>query len=91
MQRSISQDKAPDAASWVNKADDFARRQPTKAVASAAGVGFLINFLPIGTLVGGLFAVGFALIRPALLCLGLLRAFEFLRTQSPTQTNYERI
>jgi hypothetical protein len=85
MQRSISQQTPPRAASWLDKADDSARRHPTKAVAYAAGLGFFLNLLPIGAILGGLVAISFALLRPALLFLGLFKAFEFLRAKSTTQ------
>lgn len=66
----------------MTKADDFARHEPTKAIFSAAGIGFVINLLPIGAIVGGLVAAAFALARPVLLFLGRLKAFEFFRAQS---------
>ena len=69
-------------ASWLRKADDYARHEPTKAVVSAAGAGFLINLLPIGAIVGALAGVAFAMARPALLFLGLMKAYELLRTKS---------
>lgn len=72
-------------ASWLGNADDYARHEPTKAVFAAAGAGFLINLLPIGAIVGALAAVAFAMSRPALLFLGLLKAYEFLRTKPTTQ------
>ena len=71
--------------SWLGKADDYARHEPTKAIVAAAGAGFLINLLPIGAIVGALAAVAFALARPALLFLGLLKAYEFLRTKPTNQ------
>ncbi len=67
---------------WLNKADDFARDEPTKAMVSAFGAGFLINLLPIGALIGGLVALAFSLARPALLFFGLLKAVEFVNTKS---------
>ena len=89
MHRSHRHNRPPHAASWLDKADDFTRRQPTKAVASAAGLGFLLHLLPIGAIASGLISLGFALLRPALLFLGLLRAFEFLRPQSTHQSTYQ--
>ena len=74
--------QAAPSASWLKKADDYARHDPTKAVLSAAGAGFVLNLLPIGAIVGGLAAVAFALARPLLLFLGLLKAVEFLRAKS---------
>lgn len=76
----------PDTASWLNKADDFARPQPTKAVLSASSVGFILNLLPISAIVGALAAAAFALARPVLLFLGLLKAVEPLRGKSTNQT-----
>ncbi len=76
--------RKPDA-SWLGITDDYARREPTKAIVAAAGAGFLINLLPIGAIVGALAAVAFALARPALLFLGLLKAYEFLRTKPTNQ------
>ncbi len=69
--------------SWLRHADAFARREPAKAVASAFGAGFLINLLPISAIVGALAAIAFTLVRPALLFLGLLKAWELC----PEKTN----
>lgn len=60
------------ADTWFDQAGAYARREPAKAVVSAFGAGFLINMLPLGTLV----AVAFALARPVLLVLGLLKVWE---------------
>lgn len=68
---------------WLGEADEFARREPAKAVASAFGAGFLINLLPLGAVVGTLVAVAFALMRPVLLFLGLMKAFELTRAKFP--------
>lgn len=65
-----------DDSSWLHQADAFARREPAKAVASAFGIGFLINLLPIAAIVGALAAIAFALVRPALLFFGLLKVWE---------------
>ena len=85
MQRSHPQDAPPDAPSWLNKVDDFTRRQPTKAVASAGSRLLIVIFYRFGAIVGGLVSVSFALIRPALLFFGLVKAFEFLRPKSTHQ------
>lgn len=83
MELKTSQPKpAQSGASWLKKADDYARHEPTKAVVSAAGAGFLINLLPIGAIVGALAGVAFAMARPVLLFLGLMKAYELLRTKT---------
>ena len=61
---------------WVAQAEEFARKEPGKAVASAVGAGFLLNVLPVRAILGALGTVAFVLVRPALLFLGLLKAWE---------------
>ncbi|MDB6138166.1 MAG: hypothetical protein JWO94_1238 [Verrucomicrobiaceae bacterium] len=56
--------------------EDFARREPTKAVAAAFGVGLLINLLPTRLVIGAATAVGATLLRPTLLTLGVTKALE---------------
>lgn len=63
------------------KAEDFARTEPTKAVVSAFGAGLLIHLLPIGKIVVGLSAVALTLVRPFLLVLGVIKAYEVSRQQ----------
>jgi len=61
---------------WLDEAEAFARRDPAKAVASAVGAGFLLHLLPVRAILGALAAVAFALARPVLLFLGLLKLSE---------------
>ena len=63
-------------ATWLNQAETFARREPTKAVVSAVGAGFLLNLLPTRAILGAVAAVVFAVARPALLFLGMLKFWE---------------
>jgi len=64
--------------------DEFARQEPTKAVVSAFSIGLLLNFLPIGIIVGAVASLVFALARPILLFLGLLRVCDFYQNRKPT-------
>ena len=73
--------------SWLNHAEAFARREPTKAVVSAFGAGFLINLLPIGAIAGALVAIAFTLVRPALLFFGLLKAWELCPAKNNPSSN----
>lgn len=59
-----------------NCAEDYARRKPTQAVATAFGAGFLLTVLPVGAIVACLVAIAMTLVRPALLFLGLVKACE---------------
>ena len=57
----------------------LARREPTKALAGAVCAGLVLNFLPKRLLVG----TAAALLRPALLTFGLIKALEMFRTNKP--------
>lgn len=72
---------------YLSKTDEFARQQPTKAALSAFGVGFLINLLPIGMIVGALVSIVFAMARPALLFLGLMKACDLYQAKNNPQSN----
>lgn len=52
------------------------RREPTKTVTAALGVGFLLGLLPLRTVTLGLFKVTTTLVSPALLLLGLRKACD---------------
>ncbi len=62
---------------WPNQ---YIADRPTKAAATAAGVGFLMTFLPLGKIVGMLIDVAFALVRPLLLCFGLAKVVDYCRS-----------
>lgn len=55
---------------------DYARREPVKAAAAAFGAGVMINLLPTRWLVASVSVVGGALLRPALLSLGVIKSLE---------------
>ena len=73
----------------MQRADEFARREPAKAVVSAFGAGFLLNLLPLGAIASALVGIAFSFTRPALLFLGLLKACECCRTNHPATTRHE--
>ena len=66
----------------LGRADEYARREPVKAVACAFGAGFLVNLLPIGAIVGSLTGIVFMMLRPILLFLGLMKACELWKPRS---------
>jgi hypothetical protein len=78
----ISTIEKPPIDRWLDQADDYARREPIKAVACAFGAGFFANLLPIGTIVGALTGVAFLMLRPFLLFLGLMKACELWKARS---------
>lgn len=85
------QTKTPPPAieSIMQRADDFARREPAKAVVSGFGAGFLLNLLPLRAIASALVAIAFSCLRPALLFLGLMKACEFCRTNKTHTDRHE--
>ncbi len=60
----------------LHDAENFVRRDPAKAIATAFGAGLLLNLVPPRMIVGAITAVAVPFMRPALLGLGLFKAFE---------------
>ena len=74
------------ASRFMDEAEDFARKDPAKAVAAAVGAGLLLNILPTRYLVASASAVALTMLKPALLTLGVLKAFELCSSQSHSNT-----
>ena len=70
-------------------ADEFARREPTKALVSALGAGFLLNLLPLGAIASGVTRIAFASVRPTLLVLGLMKACELCNNHKTITDHHE--
>ena len=79
----------PPIESMMQRADDFARREPAKAIVSGFGAGFLLNLLPLRAIASALVGIAFSCLRPALLFLGLMKACEFCRTHKPSHDRHE--
>ena len=73
----------------LHYADDFVRREPSKALISALGAGFLLNLLPLGTIAAGVTRIACASIRPTLLVLGLIKACELCQNHKPVTDRHE--
>ncbi len=86
---SNSPNTLPSVESLVQRAEEFARREPAKAVASAFGTGVLLNMLPLGAIASACTGVAFSLVRPALLFLGVRKACELCLTPNTETQSYE--
>jgi hypothetical protein len=60
----------------LERTQDYVRREPAKAIAAALGAGLLLKLLPARAMVRPLATLAVTLVPPALLGLGLLKAFE---------------
>ena len=65
---------------FVNDAETMVRNEPAKAMAVAMGVGLVLNMLPTRFLVASVTAVTLTVLRPALLTLGVVKAFELCKS-----------
>lgn len=63
----------------IDNARVYIRQHPARALAIAAGAGFVLQSAPAGRLVGGLARVGFALLQPALIVLGGIKIWEKIK------------
>ena len=79
----MDQSPPPSTSRLAECADDYARREPTKAVISAFGAGVLLNMLPVGAIAAALVGIAFTLVRPALLFLGLIKVCELCGVKAP--------
>ncbi|MEA3206965.1 MAG: hypothetical protein QOE70_22 [Chthoniobacter sp.] len=61
---------------WSECAEKSVRDEPVKTVGLAFVAGIFLTFFPIGRLLAGLLQMAFALLRPALLILGVLKIIE---------------
>jgi hypothetical protein len=66
----------------VNDAETMARNEPAKAMAAALGIGMVLHVLPTRFLVASFTAVTLTVLRPALLTLGVVKAFELCSAPS---------
>lgn len=74
----------------VRRAEEFARREPAKAIVSAFGAGVVLNILPMRAVASTCTRLAFSLARPALLFLGLRKAYDLWTTQSHTSARHEQ-
>jgi hypothetical protein len=68
------QKKIPPLDTAMQRATEYARLQPGKAVAAAFGAGLLLTVLPLRPIAAGLLKAAFSFLPPALLLIGLRKA-----------------
>ena len=56
--------------------EDYVRSNPTPSFLSALGVGFVLQLLPIGTLVSALVRLAFFALRPAIFIYGAVTLYK---------------
>jgi hypothetical protein len=69
---------------WKACAERSIREEPVKTAGLAFVAGLFLTVLPVGRILGGLVRVALALVRPALLILGIVKVVEeFDRRKKP--------
>lgn len=66
----------------LERTEAYVRREPAKAMAAAMGAGLLLKLLPARAMVRPLATLAVTLVPPALLGLGLVKAFELCCQQT---------
>lgn len=67
---------------WKACAEKSVREEPMKTAGLAFVAGIFLTILPVGRILGGLVRVAFALVRPALLILGVVKLVEEIEKQN---------
>lgn len=62
---------------WKACAEKSIREEPMKTAGLAFVAGIFLTVLPVGSILSGLLRLAFALVRPALLILGIIKAAEY--------------
>ena len=60
----------------LRQTEEYTREEPLQAVGIAFVVGLVLTLLPIGGIIAGLARLSLSLVRPALLVLGAIKAYE---------------
>jgi heme/copper-type cytochrome/quinol oxidase subunit 4 len=61
---------------WKACAEKSVREEPIKTAGLAFVAGIFLTVLPVGSIISGLVRIGFALVRPALFILGVVKVVE---------------
>lgn len=59
-----------------SRMEDAVREAPGQSAAIALAAGFVLALLPIGAIIGGVLRLALHMLKPALLVLGLMKAWE---------------
>jgi hypothetical protein len=72
-------------ADFQTQAEEYVRGNPSQAMLSAIGAGFILRLLPLGAIVGMLVRLVLALARPALFVYGAVAVYKHFTTQAEAQ------
>jgi hypothetical protein len=67
-------------ADFQAQTEEYVRENPSQAVLSAVGAGFILRLLPVGAIVGMLVRLAIFLARPALFIYGAMAVYKHFTT-----------
>lgn len=73
----------------TQRAEDYVRREPAKAVAAAFGAGILLSVLPLRPIAAGLIKVAFSFAPSVLALLALQKACDSCHDENQTPDPHE--
>ncbi len=76
------------ATEYHKQGEEYVRANPTQAVLSAVGVGFVLRLLPIGALVGALVRLAIFALRPAVFIYGAVALYKHFQGTAPTDEQH---
>ena len=68
--------------------ETYVRENPTQAVLSAVGAGFVLRLLPLGALVGALVRLALFAARPALFIYGAVALYKHFQTTESSEQQH---
>jgi ElaB/YqjD/DUF883 family membrane-anchored ribosome-binding protein len=65
----------------LNETEDYVREKPAESLLCALAVGYILNRLPVGRILGGLFRLLIVALRPAILIYGATKLYQAVREE----------
>jgi ElaB/YqjD/DUF883 family membrane-anchored ribosome-binding protein len=65
----------------LSETEEYVREKPTESLLCALAVGYILNRLPIGRILGGLFRLLVVALRPAILIYGATKLYQSVQEE----------
>jgi len=65
----------------LSETEDYVREKPAESLLCALVVGYILNRLPVGRILGGLFRLLIVALRPAILIYGATKLYQAVREE----------
>jgi ElaB/YqjD/DUF883 family membrane-anchored ribosome-binding protein len=65
----------------LSETENYVREKPTESLLCALAVGYILNRLPVGRILGGLFRLVIVALKPAILIYGATKLFQAVQEE----------